>query len=204
MSNPLTWTVEIVFSEDQDKTRADAVLNGSSDGLQGWGRARRTPPTPTYHQSGRRSPRLVRSVISPTICSTRRPTASSPGRGARSISHRDPVRPDGFVGSSCQSTAKPETSATNRRPLSATIVSSIQRVRSSDTNGVLIGRPADERMKAAVDDHAPRRLAARPKRSTSNDARPLYEPISVWGGAHGDACAVDRLVDHVVDRHCDG
>ena len=46
MSNPLTWTVEIVFSEDQDKTRADAVLNGSSDGLQGWGRARRNPTDP--------------------------------------------------------------------------------------------------------------------------------------------------------------
>jgi len=46
MMNLLTWTVEIVFSEDEDKTRADAVLTGSPDSLQGWGRARRNPIDP--------------------------------------------------------------------------------------------------------------------------------------------------------------
>jgi hypothetical protein len=46
MSKPLTWTVEIVFSEDEDKTRADAVLSGSPDSVQGWGRARRNPVDP--------------------------------------------------------------------------------------------------------------------------------------------------------------
>lgn len=43
---PLVWTVEITFNEDDDKTRADAVLIGSGDELQGWGRARRNPVDP--------------------------------------------------------------------------------------------------------------------------------------------------------------
>lgn len=43
---PLVWTVEITFNEDEDKTRADAVLRGSGDDLQGWGRARRNPVDP--------------------------------------------------------------------------------------------------------------------------------------------------------------
>jgi Domain of unknown function (DUF1876) len=42
----LTWTVEIVFSEDEDKTRADARLTGGPEPLQGWGRARRNPEDP--------------------------------------------------------------------------------------------------------------------------------------------------------------
>ena len=46
MTNQFTWTVEIVFSEDEDKTRADAVLTGSPDSLEGWGRARRDPADP--------------------------------------------------------------------------------------------------------------------------------------------------------------
>ena len=43
---PLSWTVEITFSEDEDKTRADAILTGSSNGLEGWGRARRNRADP--------------------------------------------------------------------------------------------------------------------------------------------------------------
>jgi hypothetical protein len=43
---PLVWTVEITFNEEGDKTRADAVLVGSGDELQGWGRARRNPVDP--------------------------------------------------------------------------------------------------------------------------------------------------------------
>lgn len=41
-----TWTVTIEFSEDGDKTRADAALTGGPDALQGWGRARRNPADP--------------------------------------------------------------------------------------------------------------------------------------------------------------
>ena len=42
----LRWTVEITFSEDEDKTRADAVLNAGAEVLEGWGRARRNPSDP--------------------------------------------------------------------------------------------------------------------------------------------------------------
>jgi Domain of unknown function (DUF1876) len=44
--NAVTWSVEIVFSEDEDKTRADAHLTGGTEPLQGWGRARRNPEDP--------------------------------------------------------------------------------------------------------------------------------------------------------------
>jgi hypothetical protein len=40
------WTVTIVFSEDEDKTRADAVLAGAPEELRGWGRAKRNPIDP--------------------------------------------------------------------------------------------------------------------------------------------------------------
>ena len=46
MHEPLTWTVEVVFSEDDEKTRADAVLTGAPDEVRGWGRARRNPTDP--------------------------------------------------------------------------------------------------------------------------------------------------------------
>jgi Domain of unknown function (DUF1876) len=49
---PLVWTVEVVFSEDEDKTRADAVLNGGPEELQGWGRARRNPVDPAVPAVG--------------------------------------------------------------------------------------------------------------------------------------------------------
>lgn len=44
--SPSTWTVEIVFSEDEGRTRADAMLTGALETLQGWGRARRNPVDP--------------------------------------------------------------------------------------------------------------------------------------------------------------
>jgi hypothetical protein len=46
MSEPLTWTVTIVFAEEDDRTRADAVLEGRGDRIVGWGRARRNPVDP--------------------------------------------------------------------------------------------------------------------------------------------------------------
>ena len=42
----LRWTVEITFSEDEDKTRADAILTAGSEVLEGWGRSRRSPDDP--------------------------------------------------------------------------------------------------------------------------------------------------------------
>jgi hypothetical protein len=40
------WSVTIVFTEDEDKTRADAILTGGYEELRGWGRARRNPADP--------------------------------------------------------------------------------------------------------------------------------------------------------------
>jgi hypothetical protein len=46
MSEKNIWTVEIVFSEDDDRTRADARLRAGQRSLTGWGRARRNPDDP--------------------------------------------------------------------------------------------------------------------------------------------------------------
>jgi hypothetical protein len=46
MTYPMTWTVSITFTEDDDKTRADAVLSGAPDEMRAWGRARRNPTDP--------------------------------------------------------------------------------------------------------------------------------------------------------------
>ncbi|MBA2337408.1 MAG: DUF1876 domain-containing protein [Acidimicrobiia bacterium] len=46
MSEEADWTITITFSESDDKTRADAVLTGAPDELNGWGRARRNPTDP--------------------------------------------------------------------------------------------------------------------------------------------------------------
>ena len=46
MSDAKTWTVTIQFREDEDKTRADVVLEGAGFELRGWGRARRNPVDP--------------------------------------------------------------------------------------------------------------------------------------------------------------
>ncbi|MFM7535001.1 MAG: DUF1876 domain-containing protein [Acidimicrobiales bacterium] len=40
------WTVEVAFTEDEDRCRADAVLSGAPDELRGWGRSRRNPVDP--------------------------------------------------------------------------------------------------------------------------------------------------------------
>ena len=43
MTEERIWTVNVVFTEDGDATRADAVLQSGSMDLRGWGRARRNP-----------------------------------------------------------------------------------------------------------------------------------------------------------------
>jgi hypothetical protein len=40
------WSVEILFREDDNKTRADATIYGAERELSGWGRARRSPDDP--------------------------------------------------------------------------------------------------------------------------------------------------------------
>lgn len=46
MSAARVWNVTITFVEDEDKTRADAVLEAGQLELRGWGRARRNPLDP--------------------------------------------------------------------------------------------------------------------------------------------------------------
>jgi hypothetical protein len=46
MESDRVWTVTVMFREDEDKTRADAVLEGSGEQIRGWGRARRNPIDP--------------------------------------------------------------------------------------------------------------------------------------------------------------
>jgi hypothetical protein len=46
MAENRVWTVEIVFTEDDTTTRADARLRGGPHDLNGWGRARRNPVDP--------------------------------------------------------------------------------------------------------------------------------------------------------------
>ena len=46
MRDQTTWTVTVVFTESDAKTRADAILMGAPDELRGWGQARRNPVDP--------------------------------------------------------------------------------------------------------------------------------------------------------------
>ncbi len=46
MSERRVWTVEIAFTEDENRTRADAVLSTGARQVSGWGRARRSPDDP--------------------------------------------------------------------------------------------------------------------------------------------------------------
>ena len=45
-SNERVWTIEVVFTEDEDRTRADALLRAGERELHGWGRAKRNPEDP--------------------------------------------------------------------------------------------------------------------------------------------------------------
>jgi Rv2632c-like len=41
-----TWRVELMFTEDDDRTRADAQMHAAPSDWHGWGRARRNPLDP--------------------------------------------------------------------------------------------------------------------------------------------------------------
>lgn len=43
MSSKRVWTIEIVFTEEGDTTRADALLDSGSPRFRGWGQAHRNP-----------------------------------------------------------------------------------------------------------------------------------------------------------------
>jgi len=42
-----TWTVNILFSEEGNRTRADATLELASHRFHGWGQAKRAPEDPS-------------------------------------------------------------------------------------------------------------------------------------------------------------
>lgn len=46
------WRVEIVFEEDERRTRADAVLHLPSRRVHGWGQSRRDPADPDIPRIG--------------------------------------------------------------------------------------------------------------------------------------------------------
>lgn len=46
MGKERVWTMTIAFTEDEDKTRADAFLSAGAMELRGWGRSRRNPVDP--------------------------------------------------------------------------------------------------------------------------------------------------------------
>jgi hypothetical protein len=43
---PRVWTVEVAFTEDDDRTRADVMMRAAEREWHGWGRARRNPVDP--------------------------------------------------------------------------------------------------------------------------------------------------------------
>lgn len=52
MSEANIWTVSITFSEDEDRTRADADLEGAPFRLSGFGTSRRNPVDPSLPAVG--------------------------------------------------------------------------------------------------------------------------------------------------------
>lgn len=52
MSEPIVWTVEVVFTEDERHTRADAEMDAGGKRYHGWGRARRNPIDPDRPRIG--------------------------------------------------------------------------------------------------------------------------------------------------------
>jgi hypothetical protein len=52
MSDKRVWAVEVVFTEDDDRTRADAMLRLPEREFHGWGRAKRNPVDPDVPRIG--------------------------------------------------------------------------------------------------------------------------------------------------------
>jgi len=52
MAQERMWRVDIAFTEDEDHTRADALLDVAGVEYRGWGRARRNPNDPNVPKIG--------------------------------------------------------------------------------------------------------------------------------------------------------
>jgi hypothetical protein len=52
MNSEPTWRVGVVFSETEDRTRADAILELAGERFHGWGQAKRSPGDPSVPMIG--------------------------------------------------------------------------------------------------------------------------------------------------------
>ncbi|HET9091733.1 MAG TPA: DUF1876 domain-containing protein [Acidimicrobiales bacterium] len=52
MTHEPVWTVEIYFTEDENRTRADARLSTGTREIDGWGRSKRSPTDPDVPSIG--------------------------------------------------------------------------------------------------------------------------------------------------------
>lgn len=52
MSESRIWNLEVVFTEDSDHTRADALLTAGDRQYRGWGHAKRNPVDPDIPKIG--------------------------------------------------------------------------------------------------------------------------------------------------------
>lgn len=52
MSDTKVWSIEVGISEDDEQTRADAILAVGERRFHGWGRARRNPADPDVPRIG--------------------------------------------------------------------------------------------------------------------------------------------------------
>jgi hypothetical protein len=52
MAETRVWSIEVIFTEDEDRTRADAVLTVGDQRFHGWGRTRRNPTDPDVPKIG--------------------------------------------------------------------------------------------------------------------------------------------------------
>ena len=88
MTRPITWTIEIQFTEDEDKTRADAVLSGTSDRSSRVG-AGTSQPDRSRHAERRRGDRR-RSCAGRLVA-----PPAGPGRPPHRVlgGARDPAHP---------------------------------------------------------------------------------------------------------------
>ena len=90
MSEPNRWTVSITFSEDDDRTRADADLEGAPVQLSGYGTSRRNPVDPNLPAVGEEiaAARALGDRSTPSLETTNRDRARAHTAHARGLDGR--------------------------------------------------------------------------------------------------------------------
>lgn len=85
MADPKVWTIEVTFSEDDERTQAEALLLLETREVRARGTLAGTRPTRRYRGLARRSRPPERSPSSPTSSSTMRPTGLRGGSITRPV-----------------------------------------------------------------------------------------------------------------------